>query len=512
MKQFRLISLLLSTVFLAGMTACSDNDDPKATGTSARVTVTCVADKNNNSPLEVVLADSHKGDATMVDPGQTFTKEFEVAELPNNAGFFIYPSIIEENGKCSYTVKGEVALMNGTKVVKKETIDEKVTVTDIETDHTQAFFFNVTSEGLQRITDFTEPEIPVDENEESSGGIEHETEPENFITKLQTSYIVDFTVTHIIDKKDFRDWKKLSYNYDNYPGNIYNVKTHIRPIYDIQNDLNYYYIEQHISAGFAPSYCGIFNKTFTSDGCHTIGKVCEWYGESVQLTSAVKDLSITTYETMPQSSENKKSYSNSVTVGFSTEASGGIKGKDPEGSVKIAANYSSTKTISYEIADVSIENQTLTNYQLGWLFTINNWPEVGYAPLNTALTYINKGAAASRSTLTKKVIYYFRLDDTDIETFPILKLDLNLVLGSTGAKAEHERGSREMFVNERCEIELPYAHKLETPDAKGYNWKFEFPEDDEQHSKTKIKRVVKKATDKNPGYTIKKRTKQWSDK
>lgn len=510
MKQFKLINLIACALLMTCVSACSDNDkdDPVATGTSAKVTVTCVADKNNDSPIEVVLTDSHTGDATLVEPGQTFTKEFEVSELPNTAGFVIFPSVTDENGKCSYTVKGEVALMDGKRVVKKEEIDEKVTVTDIETDHTKAFMFNVTSEGMQRVTDFTDMEIPDDkENDIPSGGKEIDNKPENFITnKISKAYKVTFNVIHKIDKKDFRDSKKVpDGGYDKYKGNEYSVENYIYPIYDIKNDINYYYIEQHITASFFPSYCGIFNKTFPSDGCWTIGKVCEWYGESVRLTTTPKNFDMETYETMPKTDEGSKTFTNSITLGFSGEVSAGVKGEDPEVLAKVGANYSSTRTITYVIGDVSVEAQKLVGNQIGWIFNINNWPEVKYAKFNTALTSITSGAKVGRSTLEKTTIFYFKVKNENLKDFPVLNLDLDVVLGSTGAKCDRERGSREMFVSESAEIKLPYAKK----DASTKNgFVFEFPSD------TIPARNVQKSKKNNlaPGYyKIENRKKQWSD-
>lgn len=509
MRNFKLINLIACIALLTSLWSCSEsNDGPEAQGTSAKVTVTCVADENNDSPFMVVLVSNESVDEAVVEPGQTFTKEFEVSELPNTAGFAIYPSIIEENGKCEFTMKGEVALMDGKRVVKKETIDEKVKVTDIETDHTRAFLFNVTSEGLQRITDFVEEDEPSNDDDSSSSGTETPKDiAQNYISNIANAYIVTYSVIHEIDKNDYQDPKRRPVDRieHKYLGNKYSVTNKIYPIYVVDKGKQYYYIEQHISTAFANSYAGVYNKAFKSGGCNTIGKLCEWYGQSVRLTTTPTNFKIRTHDEalLPKTFESKSTRQESFTMGFDGKVTAGVDNKGISAKAEFGVSYSTSKTITYEIVDVTVRNEEDAHKRFGWIYNINNWPVVKSKAGNYATTSIREGADAARGTLDKTTMFLIEVNEDKLTEHPKLKLSLEVVLGSTGAKADRERGSREMIVFDEVVIELPYAVKDDTSED---GCRLIFPEKQED-----IEHPINKKGDKPGTYKVQHRSKHWDD-
>lgn len=450
MRHFKLTNLIACALLMTGVSACSDNDkdDPGATGTSVKVTVTCVADKSNDSPIEVVLTESHKGDATLVEPGETFTKEFEVSELPNAAGFVIFPSITEENGKCSYTVKGEVALMDGKRVVKKEKIDEKVTVTDIETDHTKAFMFNVTSEGLQRVTDFIDPDY-VDEGSdevfEDKAETKKETEIKNKIEEIINANKVSFKFSQEITEKDYRDSKKGSGK------NNYSVDLSIYHAFDKKTEKNYYYIEQTVNTAFKKCYRGVYSKAFYTDGCYTIGKVCEWYGDLVEITTTPTNCQLHKEYCFPDGTETSETY----TEGFSWNLGGEFSVSNKGIGGKISGSIGVSKTFSKVMNDVTIENNYDPDQSLQWTYKIRN-ARVSYGPVSTSLTDIDPCATVGQSTMIKTS---YAIISIKCEKQPKIKVDLKVRLKSTAGKCGNENGTRTREKSDSKIINLPYAKK-----------------------------------------------------
>ncbi|MDE6023365.1 MAG: hypothetical protein K2G13_07675, partial [Muribaculaceae bacterium] len=454
MRHFKLINLIACTLLMTGLSACSDNDkdDPGAIGTSVKVTLNCVADKNNDSPIEVVLANNTESPETIeILPGESLSKEFEVSQLPATAGFIVFPSVTDENGKCGFTVKGEVALMDGKRTVKKEKIDEKVTVTDIETDHTKAFLFNVTSEGMQQVTDFTDMDIDYategsDEVFEDKAETKKETEIKNRFQEIINAFKVTFIFNQELTEKDYRDSKKGRGK------NSYSVDLSIYHAFDTKNEINYYYIEQTVNTAFKKCYRGVYSKAFYSGGCYTIGKVCEWYGDFVEITTSPKNCKLHKEFCFPEGTETSETY----TEGFSWNLGGEFSVNTTEGvGGKITGGIGASKTFTKVINDVTIENNYDPDQSLQWTYKIRN-ARVSYGPDSTSLTEIDPCATVGQSTMIKTS---YGIISIKSDEQPEIKVDLKVGLKSTGGKCGKEHGSRTKEKSDNRIIKLPYAKK-----------------------------------------------------
>ncbi len=133
-------------------------------------------------------------------------------------------------------------------------------------------------------------------------------------TKLYLSY------THTLGKNDYQNPGKADITGD--VSNVYSVEYDIWNAYSIDEGRNYYYIHQEIMCSFGNCYAGVYNAAVTTDGCHTIAKVCQWYGKEIETTTTPYGngaLNMVIHRSSPETTQSSTSY----TSGFSWNLSGG---------------------------------------------------------------------------------------------------------------------------------------------------------------------------------------------
>ncbi len=250
--------------------------------------------------------------------------------------------------------------------------------------------------------------------------------------------------SHSRTKDDYRG------NYaDDEQSNIYNVE------FDVWNvasgDRYYYYVHQEFLGSFSQCYKGVRSTCVTTNGFHTMAKVCEWYGDKVTLTTIpggnTRGMQI--HRNSPATTNTSTTY----TSGFSWDLSGDVsysQGNGLGGTIHGGVAFSSSE--SYTKEDISVINNCVPGQKLSWSFDLRH-PSTSFSPVRVAGTNMREGAAAGRSSLNVGMDY--------IISFPILAqapsvtLSLDVTLRSSAGKCGCICGERDHTVSCSKPIVLP---------------------------------------------------------
>lgn len=456
----KFLNMIIGILMLSFAAGCSDKDDPNdAPGDySLKVKVNCTADSNNDSSIELVIAnDSVSQEPVDILPGTNFEKEFEIAlpEVPSTAGFVVFPSIAEEGGKCEFSVKGEVTLLKGNKVITTKSIDEKHSVTDLDTDHTAAYLFEATQRGLERVGGFSDIDLGKEEKPYDAKEDYNKADSINDITKLVKPYVVKLTFNDKVDMSEYRDPKKKPNNVDaagtKYDYNTYSVVSKIYNVYDEIKKKNVYFIEQFISTEFATCYAGVYNKYIKTGALKTstIAKICEWYGDYVLIETApyFKDIE-NEGTTLPETAEMNETKS----CGFSWNIGAKLTYSSDKGAGgEVSGGLSASRTYSYTIPDIKIANDCKAGQYFRWIYELKSARTV-FNMGCTAGTDMKDPSYPGRHTMNKQTAFAFSTTTTPPQVVVMLKVGLK----STAGKCGDEHGTRTRSCYRKVEITLPY--------------------------------------------------------
>ncbi len=455
----KFLNMLIGVLMLTAMAACSDKEDPADIpgDYSLKVKVNCTASDKNDSPSQMMIAGYSEGQEPFdILPGTSLEKEFEIAlpEVPSKAGFVVFPSIAEEGGKCEFTVKGEVTLMKGGKAISTKKFDENHSVTDVDNEDAVSYLYEVTQRGLERVDGITDPEPDLAEIFENTEKEEYLMK-DNDITNKVTPYYAYFEFEQDIPARDYRDKKRKPVpKPDELQKNLYDVRNFIYNVFDKSSGYNYYYIEQVIETACSPMYAGVYSKAFKTRSGKTIGKVCEWFCDSVNIvthpkTGTIIENDFTSKVALPPTIEKSShktegfSWGLGAEVGFS--ADGGA-------SAKATGSFQVSKSFDYTVYDVEITNKSGTNRTFSWGYKLAS-PVVSYGPVSTALTNIYPGAKVGHGTMYKNTAFLFRTKSVN----PKIKVSLEVFLKSMGGKGGYPCGIQTKSKCDSLIIALPYG-------------------------------------------------------
>lgn len=232
-------------------------------------------------------------------------------------------------------------------------------------------------------------------------------------------------------KSDYRG----SYAKNDTQSNVYNVE------FDVWNvasgDRNYYYIHQEFLGSFSECYAGVNSTAVTTDGCHTIAKVCEWYGDNVTITTEpVGTTGLQIHRNSPATTNTMTTY----TSGFQWELSGDVSWSQGTGWGGAGHGGISVSTSeSYGKEDVTVLNNCVPGRKLSWTFELKR-PHTSFHLFRTACTNMYEGAAAGRTSLNTGMDYIISFPNS--QATPKVKLSLDVTLRSSAGKCGKICGER----------------------------------------------------------------------
>lgn len=230
--------------------------------------------------------------------------------------------------------------------------------------------------------------------------------------------------------------------------NVYNVE------FDVWNvssgGRNYYYVHQEFLGSFSECYKGVHSTNVTTNGCHTIAKVCEWYGDNVTITAIpVNTTGLQIHRNSPATTNTLTTY----TSGFQWELSGDVSYSQDSGwGGVVHGGISLSTSESYGKEDVTVLNNCVPGRKLSWTFELKR-PHTSFSLIRTAATNMYEGAAAGRASLNTGMDYIISFPDTQKE--PSLKLSLDVTLRSSAGKCGKICGERTDKVSCEKIIKLP---------------------------------------------------------
>lgn len=279
------------------------------------------------------------------------------------------------------------------------------------------------------------------------------SEPED-LTKIVSAYIVwlnsDGGCKQTLSSSDYRKASKAS----NGATNFYNIEYDIWNVYSLTDKRNYYYIHQGIVASFANTYKGVYSCAVTTDGCHTIAKVCEWYGKAIEVEVVPENTAgLQIHRHAPSTTQTDYTYTSGLSwnLGGSLAVKGGGKGTEATGSISGGISVSNSTT--HTDHDITVSNLSVPDQKLEWKFDLMA-AFVKYAPFNTACTSMHEGSLTGRTTFNGCTDFVISFPES--EQAPKLKGKMTVTLRSTCGKAGQECGVRETSQAYDVSFELPY--------------------------------------------------------
>lgn len=233
--------------------------------------------------------------------------------------------------------------------------------------------------------------------------------------------------------------------------NIYEVEYDICNVFSLNEKRNYYHIHQELSFSFHDCYKGVYNANVTTNKIwKTIAKVCEWYGDEVEVSTIPKTPGMQMHRNAPATTQSSTTYSSGVSWNLNGQV--GWLGSDFTGNV--GSNVSFNSSSSYTIEDITVANRCIPREKLAWNFMLAP-ASVDYKFENTSQTKITPGALAGRETFTAGTDFIISFPESEGQ--PILAGLLRVQLRSTCGKAGLKCAERTAVINRgEMPFKLPY--------------------------------------------------------
>lgn len=266
------------------------------------------------------------------------------------------------------------------------------------------------------------------------------------LVDLASAYKVYFEMTHTLTKSDYQKSSKAK----DKQTNVYSFEYDIWNVYSLSEHRNYYLVHQEIHCNFSPCYKDIYSGAVKTNGCKTMAKVCEWYGDRVSINTKINGDSIRIHRDTPETTASSTSY----TSGFSWSLGGlvGFVGSAMEGSINAGISCSSSE--SYSINDITVSNLTMPGQAAVWNFDLKG-ASASFNPFKVAGTTMNEGALSGRTTFKGGTDFIFSCTKKG-DNKPTLSSDVEVTLrrtcGKCGSKCHEDTKTKK-----QCNtIELPY--------------------------------------------------------
>ncbi len=265
------------------------------------------------------------------------------------------------------------------------------------------------------------------------------------------------TVT--IDKSQYRNMEKANVT-EKGTSNTYGFEHDIWHVYSIDEDRNYYLIHQEIICSFADAYRGVYNANVTTNGCHTIAKVSEWYGKNIKVTlTPVNALSMQIHRSSPETMQSSTSY----TSGFAWNLARSVAiSLDGGASSTVSGGVTFSTSSTYKIDDVVISNLCSQNSKLSWNYDIRG-ASAHFNLFSTACTVMDESALCGRTTFTAGTDCIISLPATT--EAPELKFEAAVTLRSSCGKAGCICGERDNVDVYNSILKLPFLQKSDLKDG-----------------------------------------------
>lgn len=268
------------------------------------------------------------------------------------------------------------------------------------------------------------------------------------LTTIATAYKVflnDKSLVQTLKKADYRG------NYaSESQSNYYNIEFDVWNVHSDTEKRNYYYIHQEFLGSFADCYKGVRSKAVTTDGCHTMAKVSEWYGDKVTITATPAGCSgMQIHRNSPATTNTSTTYTSGVEWNFSGDVAY-TQGQGWGGTAHGGLTLSSSK--SYTKEDISISNNCVPGRKLSWTFDLKK-ADTSFSPWRVAGTNMYEGAAAGRTSLSVGMDYLISFPDT--EKTPAMLLEATVTLRSSCGKCGCICGERTKDASDSRKIPLP---------------------------------------------------------
>lgn len=253
------------------------------------------------------------------------------------------------------------------------------------------------------------------------------------LTNLVSAYTVMFdTPSQTRNPSDYRNKKK----FDSARTNHYSLEYNIWNVYDIRQKLNFYYIHMEFIGQFGPAYAGVYNCNVTTNKCHTIAKVCEWYADNVKIGAVLPEGKSTLHKTEPATTQHSQSYTSGMSYNFGGQI--GFSNGKPMGSISAGLAVSNSHT--YTVNDVDIHNECEPGAEAKALWTFDfAAPSVSFKFANTSQTKINEPPLSARKTFTAGSDFIFSYSG---DSAPSIEPKLTVTLASICGKAGLKCGAR----------------------------------------------------------------------
>lgn len=269
------------------------------------------------------------------------------------------------------------------------------------------------------------------------------------LTTIATAYKVflnDKSLVQTLSRSAYRGGDYASESQSNY----YNLEFDVWNVHSDNEKRNYYYIHQEFLGSFAECYKGVHSKAVTTNGCYTMAKVCEWYGDKVTVTATPSGCSgMQIHRNSPATTNTSTTYTSGVEWNFSGDVSYSQE-SGWGGTAHGGLTLNSSKTYTKE--DISVYNNCSPGRKLSWTFDLKK-PDTSFSPWRVAGTNMYEGAAAGRSSLSVGMDYLISFPDSEKE--PAMHLETTVTLRSTCGKCGSICGERTTNTTGERNIYLP---------------------------------------------------------
>lgn len=250
------------------------------------------------------------------------------------------------------------------------------------------------------------------------------------LTSIVNAYKVWETDYHTLVKSDYRG----SYAAEEQT-NIYNIEYDIWHVYSITEARNYYYIHQEFMGTFSPCYKGVRKTLVKTNGCNTMAKVSEYYGDYVTITTIPKCQGLQIHRNSPSTTLGSTTY----TSGFSWDLSGELSYDGKVGGT-VHTGISLSFSESYNKEDLTVSNNCVPGNKLEWTFNLTR-PRAKFHPFYVAGSDMIEGALLGRTSMTTGMDYIISCPATN--PAPQMQGIMKVGLRSSAAKCGSICGERE---------------------------------------------------------------------
>ena len=234
--------------------------------------------------------------------------------------------------------------------------------------------------------------------------------------------------------------------------NVYNLELDIWSVYSVSEKRSYYYIHQEFTGAFGNCYKGLHARAVTTNGCYTIAKVSEWYGDyvNVKTYTDTNGADMRLHRNSPETTKTDKTY----TSGFQWDLSGEVQlGRGGVQSGTIHSGISLNFSTSYTKTDLTVTNKSVPGYSMEWSFDLTK-ASASFNPFYVAGSDMSEGSLTGRSTLNTGMDYVISFPYNKSKA-PSLSVELKVRLRSSCAKCGSICGERFKEANYQEPIYLP---------------------------------------------------------